>query len=218
MLDRNVGFNNIVLSYLKRVDSLSEDKMSGDIASTSNVFACAVNRIYSGDNVKRLLLTEAKIAGIADIEVGLMSLRNGGQYPSLFFEKVDFAMLSAVSIGLIDACEEGNFFCMGNDDINIISRELSIIPRFSYPIKNGNQKDFPVSFFRGTFRYRYRISTGISIRRFLYRMYDNASCDLPKDFQKIEPHRSFYSFMSINLFKTFFNEKWCDGFLNLFNS
>lgn len=217
MLDRNVSFNRIVLSYLKGSDSLSEEIISLDSDSTSNVWGCAVNRIYSGNNVQRVLLTEAKIAGIADIEIGLISFRNKGQSHSLFFEKIDFAMLSVVSIGLIDICEEGNFFCTENDDINLISSELSIIPRFSYPIKMGNQKDFPVSFFRGIFRYRYRISTGISLRRFLYRMYDNTSRKVPGNFRKIEPLRSFSSFASINLLKTFFDEKWYCRFLDIIN-
>ena len=217
MLDRNISFNSVVLSYLKDNDSLSEDRVSGDTAPRGNAFGSAVNRIYQGKNVRSLLLTEAKIGGIADIEIGLIVFRNREQYPSLFFEKVDIAMLSVVSIGIINVCEEGKFFCIENDETNVISSELSIIPRFRYPIKSSNQKDFPVSFFRGTFRYRHRISTGISLRRFLYCMYDNSSRELSNSFRKIEPVRSFSSFISINLLKNFINEKWCDRLQNILN-
>ncbi|RMF94374.1 MAG: hypothetical protein D6734_07905, partial [Candidatus Schekmanbacteria bacterium] len=105
-----------------------------------------------------------------------------------------------------------SFYCFKNEDIELICNELSIIPRFGYPTIQGKKERFPQSFFQGIFRYRYRISTEIALRRYLYSIYGSAIRNNLNKFEPINSSYNFNSFLSVAILKTFLGNEWINDF------
>jgi len=185
-----------------------------DISYESNAFATVEMSEYSGENVKKFVSVNGKIAGIAEIEAGVVSFNKSGKYPSLFFEKLDCFKLSVVSLGIADICENATLRFVENEEINALNEELRIIPRFPYPWRIGDERGIDDCFFKGTFRYRHRISTSISLRRFLYGIYNDVVKGMPDNFERREPEIPFSSFLGIKLLKSSFKDNWYNKLVN----
>ncbi|MBI5376030.1 MAG: hypothetical protein HZA77_11390 [Candidatus Schekmanbacteria bacterium] len=167
MKQRNINFNETLLSFLKGRESLSEINIERKIKTYDNAFVHIENRAFSGGNIGKLSISDIKIAGIADASIGIIRPAQSIKAPLFVAEKLDLLSLSRLIIDIPHTSNDSGFDSKRLDGIADISKELSIIPRKNIIVESTSHNPFSPYCFKGIFFRHHRFATGTAIRRYI---------------------------------------------------